>query len=283
MKTLFIIRGTSGSGKSTLAKEMAKRTLLCFNLKSYPVYEADMYFINKNGEYKFDSNYIGNAHKWCYDRIEQSLKKDIKKVFVSNTSTRNEDVTTYIKLAKKYEYKYVVIVVENRHNGIDKHELPISSLQKMEMSLKNSIKLLADEETIENKFENIEVEQNYETIFKYIHNNKLDAIKDKNIGNNIILDKLNELQNKYEVYFDSKYEEIQKGLEYFNGNIKEFAIKNKTDKNFSIYMKIINNDYHNKDFFEGEELIMNTIKKHIKNQLETKNKFNSFLNELNIN
>jgi len=141
MNTLYIIRGFPGSGKSTLASEMAKRTFLGIPLKSYPHFEADMFFYDKHKNYKFDVNLLGRAHNWCYTNIEKSLYKGFKKVFVSNTSTRESDINTYIKLAVKYNYKYVVITVENWHNNTNVHNVPNESIEKMKTQLKNSIKL----------------------------------------------------------------------------------------------------------------------------------------------
>ena len=47
MKQLILLRGLPGSGKSTLAK-------LLVGDKDYCHKEADMYFVDREGNYKFD-------------------------------------------------------------------------------------------------------------------------------------------------------------------------------------------------------------------------------------
>ena len=47
MKELFLLRGLPGSGKSTLAKSLIGDKTYCHR-------EADMYFVNSDGTYKFN-------------------------------------------------------------------------------------------------------------------------------------------------------------------------------------------------------------------------------------
>ena len=56
MKTLRIIRGPSGSGKSTFAKKNFPDAFQC---------EADDYFIDADGIYRFDAKLLGKAHEAC--------------------------------------------------------------------------------------------------------------------------------------------------------------------------------------------------------------------------
>ena len=60
MKELFLIRGISGAGKSTLAK-------ILVGDKDYCHKEADMYFIDGDGNYKFDVTSLRDAHDWCQE------------------------------------------------------------------------------------------------------------------------------------------------------------------------------------------------------------------------
>ena len=54
MKELFLLRGLPGSGKSTLAKSISEVH-----------YEADMYFVDADGNYNFDATLLKDAHNWC--------------------------------------------------------------------------------------------------------------------------------------------------------------------------------------------------------------------------
>ena len=62
MKNLYLLRGIPGSGKSTLANQFGDVH-----------FEADMYFINENGEYIFNGADIKKAHQWCQSQVELAM------------------------------------------------------------------------------------------------------------------------------------------------------------------------------------------------------------------
>lgn len=124
MKELILLRGLPGSGKSTLAK------LLVGN-KDYCHKEADMYFVDRDGNYKFDPSKIKDAHSWCKEEIEFAMKYDHSPVVVSNTFTQEWEMGAYYELASKYGYRVHSIVVENRHGGVNEHGVPDDKLEIM--------------------------------------------------------------------------------------------------------------------------------------------------------
>ena len=119
-KVLYIVRGIPGSGKSTFAKTLGGQH-----------YEADMFFINENGEYNFDVTKIKDAHKWCQSFVETNMVLEYPKIVVSNTSTQEWEMEPYFKLAKEYGYTVFTIVVENRHGGTNEHGVPEDKLEQM--------------------------------------------------------------------------------------------------------------------------------------------------------
>jgi predicted kinase len=120
MKELFLLRGLPGSGKSTLAKSLGGKHL-----------EADMYFIDSEGEYKFDADKLKRAHNWCQSNTELAMALG-EKIVVSNTFTQEWEMKPYFELAEKYGYRVYSLIVENRHGGVNEHGVPEESLQKME-------------------------------------------------------------------------------------------------------------------------------------------------------
>ena len=125
MKQLFLLRGLPGSGKSTLAKTLV-------GYKDYCHKEADMYFVDRDGNYKFKPSKIKEAHEWCREDIEFAMKYDHSPVVVSNTFTQEWEMKPYYEMAEKYGYTVFSLVVENRHNGINTHGVPDETLEKME-------------------------------------------------------------------------------------------------------------------------------------------------------
>jgi len=135
MKNLYLIRGVSGAGKSTFGQSLCTSTLFDKHI------EADQYFIDKEGNYNWDLNKLGQAHGWCQEQVETCMKESFHRVVVTNTATRESDLNPYYKLAKKYGYRVFSIILENRHGGKDVHGVPEQTLTKMEEYLRNSIKL----------------------------------------------------------------------------------------------------------------------------------------------
>ena len=118
---LILLRGLPGSGKTTLAKTFGVNHI-----------EADMFFIDsETGEYKFDASKLRYAHEWCQDVVEHWMEKDITPIVVSNTFTQEWEMEDYYKLAEKYGYKVFSIIVENRHGGVNEHNVPDEKLKQM--------------------------------------------------------------------------------------------------------------------------------------------------------
>jgi predicted kinase len=126
MKELFLIRGLPGSGKSTLAKSIGGIHI-----------EADQYFIDANGEYKFDPTLIKYAHNYCQAQTKAWMKTNgdyqvnTDRIVVSNTFTQEWEMEYYFNIAKEYGYRVYSLVVENRHGGVNEHGVPINKLEQM--------------------------------------------------------------------------------------------------------------------------------------------------------
>jgi predicted kinase len=135
MNTLIILRGLPGAGKSTLAKYLTEKFI-----GSSVFYEADQYFV-KDGVYQWDPNQIGNAHKHCQNMIQKSMELNIANVVVSNTFTKESELQVYYDLANKYNYRVFSLIIENRHSGMNIHNVPKDTLDKMYKNLSNNIKL----------------------------------------------------------------------------------------------------------------------------------------------
>ena len=123
-QVLFLLRGLPGSGKSTLAKSLGSI-----------YFEADMYFMEGN-EYKFDITKIKKAHEWCQTQVEISMKNANRgmtptRIAVSNTFTQEWEMQPYYDLAKKYDFTVFTMIVENRHGGINSHNVPEETLKSM--------------------------------------------------------------------------------------------------------------------------------------------------------
>ena len=124
MKELFLLRGLPGSGKSTLAKTLTS-TLT-------PYIEADQYFVDKEGNYKFDASKLKQAHQWCKDEVESWMgPHGLDRIIVSNTFTQEWEMQVYYDLAEKYGYRVYSLIVENRHGGVNEHGVPEEKLVQM--------------------------------------------------------------------------------------------------------------------------------------------------------
>ena len=114
------MRGLPSSGKSTFAKQLTSN-----------VFEADHYFYDNDGNYNFIPSEIKEAHKECQQFVGFAMESGIQKIAVSNTFTQEWEMEPYFELAKTYGYKVFSIVVENRHGGVNDHNVPEEKIEEM--------------------------------------------------------------------------------------------------------------------------------------------------------
>ena len=121
MYDLYIIRGLPGSGKTTFAEQLG-----------VDVYSADDYFTDAvTGEYNFDMSKLYLAHKQCQRLVKSHMELGEASLAVANTSTTVKELKPYYKLAEGYGYRVFSVVVENRHGGVDVHNVPAEILKNM--------------------------------------------------------------------------------------------------------------------------------------------------------
>lgn len=104
--TLTLIRGLPGSGKSTLAKTLPANH-----------FEADMYFIQVDGQYEYQADKIAVAHQWCQKQTYSSLNKGQSAV-VANTFVRRWEMMPYVKMAKRFGARLKVIECTGEYDNI---------------------------------------------------------------------------------------------------------------------------------------------------------------------
>lgn len=122
---LLVIRGIPGSGKSTLAQrymELMPDAVHC---------EADHYFINKQGEYRYDGNKIKLAHQDCQTKIRNALNQG-KSVIVSNTTIRLWELTTLLEIADSFGVDKYIIHCCGEFTNI--HNVPVDIVARMALS-----------------------------------------------------------------------------------------------------------------------------------------------------
>ena len=122
-KNLILLRGLPGSGKSTLAKLLVD--------KDYCHKEADMFFVDSDGNYKFNPSKIKDAHSWCQDEVAFLMKYEHSPIVVSNTFTQEWEMDVYYKMAEELGYRVTSIITENRHGGKNEHGVPDDKLEIM--------------------------------------------------------------------------------------------------------------------------------------------------------
>lgn len=120
-RDMVIIRGIPGSGKNTLA-DLIGRAVCC----------ADDFHTDRDGNYNWKPENVGRAHNWCQRKCERFLKNGITPTIIANTTTTERELKPYLDLAKKYGYRAFSVIVENRHGGVNTHDVPEETLNKME-------------------------------------------------------------------------------------------------------------------------------------------------------
>lgn len=112
---LYIIRGIPGSGKTTLGNKLAPE----YN------FAADDYFKNINWSPKL----LEEAHKDCRNNVEMAMMTGIETVAVSNTFVHQWEIEPYRKMAEKYNYDIIEIIIKSDFSSI--HNVPMEKVTKM--------------------------------------------------------------------------------------------------------------------------------------------------------
>lgn len=120
-KDLIIVRGLPGSGKSAFAKLLANPGFIC---------TADDYLM-VNGKYEWTPEKTSMAHGKCQNKCRDLMRLQFPRIVVANTSTTERELKPYMDMAVEYGYRVFTIIVENRHGGVNEHNVPESTLEKM--------------------------------------------------------------------------------------------------------------------------------------------------------
>ncbi len=122
MARLKLVRGLPGSGKSTYAKNLLAKGVCQVH------YEADTFFMTNEGFYDFDATKLYQAHKWCYDKVKQSLSLGLD-VVVSNTFTRKREVRPYQELCAELGCELEIVTLTHNYGSI--HDVDEATMSKM--------------------------------------------------------------------------------------------------------------------------------------------------------
>lgn len=135
MNLLILIRGVPGAGKSTLA-ELIHDSRMSIGKESAWL-EADQFFIQPDGTYKFDKARIQDAHAWCKERTKLFMSLGTPQVIVSNTFCQDWQIEPYYRLALKFEYRVQEIILRSEFGSI--HNIPEETMEKFRKNFKKEV------------------------------------------------------------------------------------------------------------------------------------------------
>lgn len=124
---IVLLRGIPGSGKSTLGDVILQTT----QSNNQDVLSADNFFNDDKGNYNFDVTKLKEAHNWCQQKCAERMKLEFSKIVVANTFTQEWEMAPYFEMADRYKYRIHTVIVENRHDGKNIHEVPEDKLEIM--------------------------------------------------------------------------------------------------------------------------------------------------------
>lgn len=127
MKEVIIIRGCQGAGKSTLAN-----MLVGLN-RSGIIIEADN-FMYEDGVYKFHPSKLNMCHEKAFNLFSMSIIDGVDLIIVSNVGAKWDHCSKYFDLAKSKGYKVTSIIVENRNDTKNLHDVDLTKVEQVAKS-----------------------------------------------------------------------------------------------------------------------------------------------------
>jgi tRNA uridine 5-carbamoylmethylation protein Kti12 len=124
---LILLRGIPGSGKSTLGNVILK----CIESDRPYVLSTDDYFYDEKGNYNFDASKLKIAHNECQEKCAKRMKLEFVKIVVANTFTQEWEMKPYFEMAERYGYRVHSVIIENRHDGENIHNVPDEKIKQM--------------------------------------------------------------------------------------------------------------------------------------------------------
>lgn len=119
---LTLIRGLPGAGKSTMAKAMVEADPSLYH------FEADQYFVDASGNYRFEPSEIEDAHTWCFSAARAALEQG-SSVVVSNTFTRKWEMEPYLILQTQLGVELEILEAKGNYKSI--HGVPQKTIDAM--------------------------------------------------------------------------------------------------------------------------------------------------------
>lgn len=139
-KTVYINMGLPGSGKSSWARRQ----------EAYTVSSDDFHY-KATGQYEFDIEKAGEAHKYCYRLFCEAIDDGLPHIIVDNTNLKQEHRAPYIAQAQLYSYKVVVSTFHcTLRDAIERnqHRVPPPIIENMYYSMDKPCGVFSDIEVV---------------------------------------------------------------------------------------------------------------------------------------
>lgn len=114
-RLVIVLSGASGSGKSTLARRLVSQHVTAHASPATIVSADDLFRELGGGEYKFDPDFLGEAHDECFRNFLRLLvSQSDGLILVDNTNTIAADMAPYMRAASAFGWpaKVLRIVVD---------------------------------------------------------------------------------------------------------------------------------------------------------------------------
>lgn len=110
-KIVIINRAISGSGKTTITNCILKEMLR--NKLTVSAHSTDDFFMVEE-QYIFDFDKLKDYHKKNLENFQKSIKDNLDVVICDNTNISPWETEPYIKIAREYNYKILIITLNPR-------------------------------------------------------------------------------------------------------------------------------------------------------------------------
>ncbi|KAJ1114153.1 hypothetical protein NDU88_002392 [Pleurodeles waltl] len=109
-------------------------------------FSTDDFFINEDGTYEYNPDFLGEAHRWNQKQAQKAMKKGKSPIIIDNTNIHAWEMKPYVLMALQHDYEVIFREPETRWKfnvqelaRKNNHGVPREKIQRMKEQYEHNV------------------------------------------------------------------------------------------------------------------------------------------------